>query len=85
MDDTKILASGGKAHMGICNTHRRRTEDAQQNGHSEVHLDHIDRDHDHNHLSNKMLLHRHCHDERHAKHLEAEKRLRLAAAGINIQ
>jgi RNA-directed DNA polymerase len=48
-------------------------------------VDHIDRDHDHNHLSNKMLLHRHCHDERHAKHLEAEKRLKLAAAGINIQ
>jgi RNA-directed DNA polymerase len=47
-------------------------------------VDHIDRDHDHNHLSNKMLLHRHCHDERHAKHLEAEKRRRLAAAGINI-
>jgi len=48
-------------------------------------VDHIDRDHDHTHLSNKMLLHRHCHDERHAKHLEAEKRLRLAAAGINIK
>ena len=48
-------------------------------------VDHIDRDHGHNHLSNKMLLHRHCHDERHAKHLEAEKRLKLAAAGINIQ
>lgn len=48
-------------------------------------VDHIDRDHNHNHLSNKMLLHRHCHDERHAKHLEAEKRLKLAAAGINIQ
>lgn len=48
-------------------------------------VDHMDRDHDHNHLSNKMLLHRHCHDERHAKHLETEKRLKLAAAGINIQ
>jgi RNA-directed DNA polymerase len=48
-------------------------------------VDHLDRDHDHNHLSNKMLIHRHCHDERHAKHLEAEKRLRLAAAGINNQ
>jgi RNA-directed DNA polymerase len=48
-------------------------------------VDHIDRDHDHDHLSNKMLIHRHCHDERHAKHIEAEKRLRLVAAGINIK
>jgi len=47
-------------------------------------VDHIDRDHNHKHLSNKMLLHRHCHDERHAKHLETEKRLKLAAAGINM-
>lgn len=48
-------------------------------------VDHIDRDHDHDHLSNKMLIHRHCHDERHAKHIEMEKRLKLAAAGINIK
>lgn len=48
-------------------------------------VDHIDRDHNHNHLSNKMVIHRHCHDERHAKHLETEKLLRLAAAGINIK
>jgi RNA-directed DNA polymerase len=49
-------------------------------------VDHIDRDRDHNHLSNKMLLHRHCHDERHAKLAETEKiRKRLADAGINIQ
>ena len=49
-------------------------------------VDHIDRDRDHNHLSNKMLLHRHCHDERHAKLAETEKRRkRLADAGINIQ
>lgn len=48
-------------------------------------VDHIDRDHDHGHLSNKMLIHRHCHDERHAKHIETEKRLKLVAAGINIK
>jgi len=49
-------------------------------------VDHLDRDRDHNHLSNKMLLHRHCHDERHAKLAETEKiRKRLADAGINIQ
>ena len=49
-------------------------------------VDHIDRDHNHNDLSNKMLLHRHCHDERHAKLAETEKiRKRLADAGINIQ
>jgi RNA-directed DNA polymerase len=48
-------------------------------------VDHIDRDRTHNHLSNKMLLHRHCHDERHAKFVDAEKLNKLAGAGINIQ
>jgi RNA-directed DNA polymerase len=48
-------------------------------------VDHIDRNHQNNQLSNKMLLHRHCHDERHAKFVEADKLLKLASAGINIK
>jgi RNA-directed DNA polymerase len=49
-------------------------------------IDHLDRNRTHNDLSNKMLLHRHCHDERHAKLAETEKiRKRLADAGIYIQ
>jgi hypothetical protein len=30
-------------------------------------IDHIDHDHSNNMLSNLMLLHLHCHDERHSK------------------
>ena len=49
-------------------------------------IDHLDRNRNNNDLSNKMLLHRHCHDERHAKLAETEKiRKRLADAGIYIQ
>jgi len=49
-------------------------------------VDHLDRDRNHNDLRNKMLLHRHCHDERHAKLTETEHtRKRLADAGINIK
>lgn len=49
-------------------------------------IDHLDRDRNNNALSNKMLLHRHCHDERHARLAETEQiRKRLADAGINIQ
>ena len=48
-------------------------------------VDHIDRNRNNNDLSNKMLLHRHCHDERHAKFVEADKLLKLASAGINIK
>src|SRR6266699_1888793 len=49
-------------------------------------IDHLDRNRNNNDLRNKMLLHRHCHDERHAKLAETEKiRKRLADAGINIQ
>jgi len=48
-------------------------------------VDHIDRNHQNNQLSNKMLLHRHCHDERHAKFVEADKLLKLASVGINIK
>ena len=48
-------------------------------------VDHLDRNRNNNDLSNKMLLHRHCHDERHAKFVEADKLLKLASAGINIK
>jgi RNA-directed DNA polymerase len=48
-------------------------------------IDHIDRDHTHNDLSNKMLLHRHCHDERHARCVDADKINQLVSAGINIK
>ena len=49
-------------------------------------IDHLDRNRTNNDLSNKMLLHRHCHDERHAKLAETEKiRKRLADAGIYIK
>ncbi len=49
-------------------------------------VDHIDHNRSNNDLRNKMLLHRHCHDERHAKLAETEQiRKRLADAGINIQ
>jgi RNA-directed DNA polymerase len=48
-------------------------------------VDHIDRNRNNNDLSNKMLLHRHCHDERHAKFVETDKLLRLTSAGINIK
>ncbi len=49
-------------------------------------IDHLDRNRNDNDLRNKMLLHRHCHDERHAKLAQTEKiRERLADAGINIQ
>ena len=37
MDDATILASSGKAQVGVCNTRRRRTTDAQQNRYPEVH------------------------------------------------
>jgi RNA-directed DNA polymerase len=43
-------------------------------------VDHIDRNRDNNDISNKRLLHRHCHDERHAKLVNDDK---LASAGIN--
>jgi RNA-directed DNA polymerase len=48
-------------------------------------VDHTDRNRNNNDLSNKMLLHRHCHDERHAKFVEAGKLDKLARAGINIK
>jgi RNA-directed DNA polymerase len=49
-------------------------------------IDHLDRNRTNNDLSNKMLLHRHCHDERHAKLAETEKiRKRLADAGVYIK
>jgi RNA-directed DNA polymerase len=49
-------------------------------------VDHLDRDHNNNDLSNRMLLHRHCHDERHANLAETEKRRkRLADAGIHLK
>jgi RNA-directed DNA polymerase len=49
-------------------------------------IDHLARNRNNNDLRNKMLLHRHCHDERHAKLAETEKiRKRLADAGIHIQ
>src|SRR5947209_3610150 len=35
-------------------------------------IDHIDRNRTNHALSNKILLHRHCHDERHAKFVDAE-------------
>jgi RNA-directed DNA polymerase len=50
--------------------------------------DHIDRNRNNNALSNKMLLHRHCHDERHAKFVKLTNTMKinkLAAAGINIK
>lgn len=34
-------------------------------------IDHIDHNHGNNTLSNLMLIHLHCHDERHAKHTKA--------------
>jgi RNA-directed DNA polymerase len=34
-------------------------------------IDHIDHNHGNNSLSNLMLLHLHCHDERHARHTKA--------------
>lgn len=37
-------------------------------------VDHIDRDRTNNQLSNKRLLHRHCHDEIHANDQPAETR-----------
>jgi len=48
-------------------------------------VDHLDRDRNNNDLSNLMLLHRHCHDERHAKLVDADKLHKLANAGINIK
>lgn len=48
-------------------------------------VDHIDRNRNNNDLSNKMLLHRHCHDERHTKFVDADKLDKLASAGINIK
>jgi RNA-directed DNA polymerase len=48
-------------------------------------VDHIDRNRNNNDLSNLMLLHRHCHDERHAKFVESDKLSQLASAGINIK
>jgi len=48
-------------------------------------VDHIDRNRNNNDLSNKMLLHRHCHDERHRKFVDPEKLDKLASAGINIK
>jgi len=49
-------------------------------------VDHLDRNRHHNDLSNKMLLHRHCHDERHAKLAQTEQiRKRLADAGIHLK
>ncbi len=49
-------------------------------------IDHLDGNRTNNDLSNKMLLHRHCHDERHAQLAETEKRRkRLADAGVYIK
>ncbi len=48
-------------------------------------VDHIDHNHAHNELSNLILLHRHCHDERHAKFPDPNKVQQLADAGINIK
>jgi RNA-directed DNA polymerase len=48
-------------------------------------VDHLDHNHAHNELSNLVLLHRHCHDERHAKFLDTTKVQKLADAGINIK
>lgn len=48
-------------------------------------VDHLDRNHNNNDLSNMMLLHRHCHDERHAKFPDPTKVQKLADAGINIK
>ena len=48
-------------------------------------VDHIDRNRNNNDLSNKMLLHRHCHDERHSKFLDTERLDKLVSAGINIK
>jgi RNA-directed DNA polymerase len=48
-------------------------------------VDHIDRNRNNNDLSNKMLLYRHCHDERHSQFVDTEKRDKLASAGINIK
>ena len=49
-------------------------------------LDHLDRNRNNNALSNLMVLHLHCHDERHAKLAETETiRQKLADAGINLQ
>ncbi len=48
-------------------------------------IDHLDHNRNNNDLSNKMLLHRHCHDERHAKWVAAEKLNRLADAGIHLK
>jgi RNA-directed DNA polymerase len=48
-------------------------------------VDHIDGNHAHNELSNLVLLHRHCHDERHARLPDPKKVQKLTDAGINIK
>ena len=49
-------------------------------------LDHLDRNRNNNALSNVMVLHLHCHDERHANLAETETiHQKLADAGINIK
>jgi len=48
-------------------------------------VDHLDRNRNNNDLSNKMRLHRHCHDERHSKFLDTERLDKLVSAGINIK
>ena len=45
-----------------------------------IEIDHIDRNRSNNQLDNLRVLHRHCHDERHARVAPGEKR---GAAGIN--
>jgi RNA-directed DNA polymerase len=48
-------------------------------------VDHIDHDHNNSQISNLMLLHRHCHDDRHAKYPDPQTFRKLADAGINIK
>jgi RNA-directed DNA polymerase len=51
-----------------------------------IEIDHIDGNHRNDTPSNLMALHLHCHDARHAKLAETEKRRqKLADAGINIK
>ncbi len=79
MHETKarlLQKQGGKCRW--CELHFT-TEDILE-------VDHLDRNHNNDDLSNKMLLHRHCHDERHAKLAETEQiRKRLADAGIHLK
>lgn len=47
--------------------------------------DHIDRNHHNNALSNLIVLHRHCHDERHARWNDQQEIQHRAEAGINLK